>query len=385
MTRSRRRVHLVIYGLAFALAALAVPVLSMVGVQALLDSRDGEVIDPVLDPTAPGYQALVSPSPTMVVVHNDPDGRLVGVAVLGLAGDSEDATGGSVMLLPPSTIVSMPDLGDLTLEYVQHVNGTESTHHLTEWVLGMGSYEMAEITDGGWADLVAPVGSITVTNPDEVTASDGTQFPVGQLNLAPEQVGPYLSALDPGENPLNRLLRQELVWSAWLRALGEQPDAAFGGEQDRGLARFAPAIANGVRRIEVLPIAGAVEPGDPDGTLLFTPDDDAIAELIPEIIPFPAGARPGQRPLVRLLDGSERADLLPVATRQVAIAGGQVVMLGNADEFGRSNTVVRFAEPELEAFARAVAAELGVGTLESIEHIDDNAELVIVLGTDYQG
>jgi hypothetical protein len=127
------------------------------------------------------------------------------------------------------------------------------------------------------------------------------------------------------------------------------------------------------------------DPSEVGGAVLFDPDDEAIAELVPEIVTFPSGARPGERPLVRVLDGSARSELLPAAVRQVAIAGGQVVMIGNADEFGHAETTIRYADPAVEAFVWSVAEELGVGNVELIDHIDDNAELVIVLGSDYTG
>ncbi|MFP3906741.1 MAG: LCP family protein [Acidimicrobiales bacterium] len=379
--------HLVVYGVSFALAVIAIPVLSIVGVQALLDSRDGEIIDPVLDPTRPGYQALVSPSPTLAVLHLDPDGSLVGVAMLALAGEDDDDAGGSALLMAPSTVASVPDLGDLTLEYIQSINGTESTWSLMEWVLGIGIDEVTEIGHDTWAEAVEPLGGLTITNPDALSAEDGElTFEAGEVTLAPEEVGPYLSVLAPGENPLNRVLRQELVWNAWLQALADEPDAArFAGEQDRGLARFAPTIAAGPHRVETLPVTteGVVpEPGEP---ALLLPDDDAIAELVPELVPFPAGARPGDRPLVRVLDGSARPELLPVVVRDVAIAGGQVVLIGNTDEFGVAETTIRYDDPELEGFARSVVETLGVGNVVEVDHIDDNAELVIVLGDDYTG
>ena len=384
---SRRRAHLIAYGVTFVVALLAIPILTIVGVQALLDSRDGEVIDPVLDPELPGYQALVSPSPTLAVVHTDPSGALVGASMLALAGEGDAAAGGSVLLVPPATLATVPDIGALTLEYVQNLNGTESTHSLMEWVLGIGIDDVVEMGHGTWADLVEPLGGLQLVNPDDLHGGDGSVvFPSGELELAPDDVGPYLSILEPGENPLNRVLRQELVWDAWLAALAEHPDdVAFSGEQDQGLARFVPAIAAGASRIETLPVtvdAAVPPPGEP---ILFHPDDEAIAALVPEIVPFPAGARPGERPLVRVLDGSARAELIPTAVRQVAVAGGQVVMIGNTDEFGVATTEIRFAAAELEPFATSVADTLGVGIVERVEHIDDNAELVIVLGEDYQG
>jgi hypothetical protein len=380
---SRRNVHLVIYAALLSVAVIAVPILSYVGVRTLLDSRDGEVIDPILDPALPGYQALVSPSPTLAVLHTSDDGSLVGVAVLALSG--EDVDGGSVLLVPPATIAAVPEFGDLTLEYVQSLNGTDTTFSLIEWILGLGIDDVVVLGHGTWAELVEPLGGLTLTNPDDLTGPDGAvRFPAGTLALAPDEVGPFLETLEAGENPLNRLLRQELVWSAWLKALADDPDAGrFGGEQDRGLARFVPTISAGQRRIVQLPVtAPPTEPGAAD-PVVFVPDDEAIAELIPQVVPFPAGARPGDRPLVRVLDGSGRQAVIAPAVRQVAVGGGQVVMIGNADAFGVAETQLLVADEALVPFARSVAEALGVGSVQVVDYIDENAELIVVLGDDY--
>jgi hypothetical protein len=381
---SRRALHLVVYGALFALAVLTVPVLSVIGVRTLLDSRDGEVLNPVLDPAMPGYQALVSPSPTLAVLHLDPDGALVGVAVLALAG--EDTDGGSVLLIPPRTLASVPQFGDFTLEYIQDLNGTDNTRSLVEFVLGLGLDDVVEVTDSDWAELVEPLGGIVVVNPDGLTSPDGSLvFPAGELTLEPDQVGPFLSILEPTENPLNRVLRQELVWGALLDALQADPSAVrLAGEQDRGLARFLPAIATGTSRLETLPIEPPATVTAPGETSAFVPDAASIAGLIPQLVPFPAGARPGDRPLVRVLDGSGRQSVIPSAVRHVAVAGGQVVMIGNTDEFGVTDTQVLVADDAFDGFAGSVADALGVGSVQRVDYIDENAEVIVVLGADYR-
>lgn len=376
-------VHVVIYGLLLALATIAVPVLSLVGVNALLDSRDGEVIDPVLDPTEPGYQALVSPSPTLLVVHTDPEGALVGVAVLALAG--EDAPGGSVLLVPPSTLASVPDFGDLTLEYVQPLNGTDTTRSLTEWILGIGLDDVVELDRDSWTELLGPIGGVTITNPDELRNPDGSvRFAPGELTLRPDDVAPYLEHLGEGENPLNRVLRHELVWSALLEAVADHPGTlTFPGEADRGLARFIPALARGTNRIDTLPVTLAPDGPSTGASVVLLPDDHEIATLIPRLVPFPAGARPGDRPLTRLLDGSGRPDVVNSAVRQVAIGGGQVVMIGNSDTFDVEETQLLYSDEAVASVAESVAVELGVGSVQRVDYIDESAELIIILGSDY--
>src|SRR5690606_12450657 len=191
-------------------AALAVPVLAVVGARTLLDSRDGAVIDPVVDPALPGYQALIAPSPTLGVVHLDDDGLLVGVAVLALAGGGEGASGGSVLLVPPRTLVDVPEFGEFTIEYIQALNGSESALSFVEYVLALGVDELVELRHDDWANLVAPPGGLTVSNPDSISGPAGeVRFAAGELELAPDELGEFLAVVEPGESPLNSLLRQE--------------------------------------------------------------------------------------------------------------------------------------------------------------------------------
>lgn len=373
-------VHRIVYGVLLGLATIALPVLVYSGVRALLDSRDGEVIDPVLDPALPGYRALVAPSPTLLAVHTDPSGELVGVALLAMAG--EDTVGGASLLIPPATVASIPDLGDFTLRFIQAENGIESTHSLAEWILGIGIDEVAELDHDLWSQLIEPLGGLTLVNPDSLSGPDGLVFEAGEITLAPDEVGPYLAWLGPDENPLNRLLRQELVWRAWFEALRDAPDAAeFPGEQDRGLARFVPAIAAGSPRLMALPVMPVeIADGDPQ----FLPDDDAIAALVPEVVPFPAGARPGERPLVRLLDASGRSEVLAPAARQVALGGGQVVIIGNAEEFGAETTEVLISDEDFRPVAESVLEQLGVGSVQVIDYIEESVDVIVLIGLDYQ-
>lgn len=373
-------VHRIVYGVLLGLATIALPVLVYSGVRALLDSRDGEVIDPVLDPALPGYRALVAPSPTLLAVHTDPSGELVGVALLAMAG--EDTVGGASLLIPPATVASIPDLGDFTLRFIQAENGIESTHSLAEWILGIGIDEVAELDHDLWSQLIEPLGGLTLVNPDSLSGPDGLVFEAGEITLAPDEVGPYLAWLGPDENPLNRLLRQELVWRAWFEALRDAPDAAeFPGEQDRGLARFVPAIAAGSPRLMALPVMPVeIADGDPQ----FLPDDDAIAALVSEVVPFPAGARPGERPLVRLLDASGRSEVLAPAARQVALGGGQVVIIGNAEEFGAETTEVLISDEDFRPVAESVLEQLGVGSVQVIDYIEESVDVIVLIGLDYQ-
>src|SRR3954454_2263975 len=74
------------------LLVAAVPTLGWVGVKLIRDSKAGKLVTRVSDPRAPGYEAIVAPTPTALLVHRDAAGALVGLTFLALGGS---AGGGS--------------------------------------------------------------------------------------------------------------------------------------------------------------------------------------------------------------------------------------------------------------------------------------------------
>ena len=65
------------------------------------------------------------------------------------------------------------------------------------------------------------------------------RFPAGPIALQPAQVGPYLAALNPGENELNRLNRNQLFWQAWLKQIAASTAAdVIPGETGSGIGLF---------------------------------------------------------------------------------------------------------------------------------------------------
>ena len=61
-------------------AIVAIPVLALMGKDAALETTAGKVVGVVTDPEAPGYQVLVEPTPTLMLVQTD--GGRVGLCQL---------------------------------------------------------------------------------------------------------------------------------------------------------------------------------------------------------------------------------------------------------------------------------------------------------------
>jgi hypothetical protein len=344
-------------------------VLAVAGWRVVRDSTVGQRIDPTTDPAAPGFEGFVEPSPTTLVVHRGPDG-LASMALLALfSGDA----GGSILVVPPGTVVD--PFGDArTLDERVAADGAASVKGAVEAVLGIGIDEVVEVDDARWADLVGPVAPIPVTNPDP--AGD---FDAGPLQLEAAEVGPFLAARAPTESDLNRMVRHQLLWEAWIAgvARSRSPDPVP-GERDAGLGRFARGLAAGPVQVATLPVT------EQDGDR-FVPDFAAAQRLVGTMVPFPVAAQPGGRTRVRLLDGTGDPDTALAAAPLVVPAGAQIVLAGNDTSFDRTVTEVRYHHEDLRPAAEQLLAALGTGVAVADPRPTDTVDVTIVVGSDLAG
>jgi hypothetical protein len=342
-------------------------VLAVSGWRVVRDSTVGQRIDPTTDPAAPGFEGFVEPSPTTLVVHRDADG-LASLALLALfSGDA----GGTVLLVPPGTVVDPFGDDARTLEERAATDGAAGVKGAVEAVLGIGIDEVAEVDDARWADLVGPVAPIPVANPDP--AGD---FAPGSLQLEADQVGPFLAARTTTESDLNRMVRHQLLWEAWIAgvARSQAPDPVP-GERDAGLGRFVRGLAAGPVQVATLPVT------EQDGDR-FVPDFAAAQRLVGSMVPFPVAAEPGGRTRVRLLDGTGDPDAALAAAPLVVPAGAQIVLAGNDTSFGRAVTEVRYHHEDLRPAAEQLLAALGTGVTVADPRPTDTVDVTIVVGSD---
>ena len=310
------------------------PVLFTAGKNAVLQSTDGRVLGTVTDPAAPGYQAITEPTDTLLLVQTDAAGVPNGLTVLSLTGEAS----GGMIFIPMTTVLELPGFGNIPLDAAYERAGLEGLQKAVEGVLGVGMADVAVVGPDGWADLVAPLGTVEVANPDDVKVigPDGQKavlFPKGTITLTPDQVAPYLETLSPGENGVNRLVRHQAFWDAWLRKVGISNDPnVVPGESTSGLGHFVRALAADQVDMAPLPVTSASIPGS--DLAVYVPIPDQVTSLVARLVPFPIGAPPGARPRVRLLDGVGTLDHGLGAVANVVAAGGQVDQIGNADPFG---------------------------------------------------
>ncbi len=358
------------FAAALGAALLVGGALTFVGVQTLRDSSTGRRVASV-DPSEPGFEGILETTPTLLVVHQH-DGALVSAALLALANDD---AGGSVILLPPS--VKVGDGADAaTLAVTYAFGGTpEVMRGAGEAVAGVGVEDIVVVDDARWADLLRPVGSITIENPDDVPG-----FPVGTVSLGADQVGAWLEAHSSNEGELAQVYRQQLFWEAWIKAVAASSDpAVVPGELDSGLGRFVRGLAHGRLQVTTVPVTDVV---DEAGNHVFPDDRAALERVITDLVPFPTGTELAPRTRVRLLDGTGDQQHVRQVAPTVVASTSTIVVVGNADAFDYGTTEIRYHQPGQRAAAERLRAALGVGrVIEDIRPID-SFDVTIVLGTD---
>lgn len=369
------------YPIVIALVVLAIPTLLWFGKEAILDSTDGSLVTQVDDPAAPGYEAITVPTPTMLLAQVDSDGALGSATLLTLAG----STTGGVVSMPPDLVVA-DGASATSLGAAYESGGLAQLETLMETELNLAVAETRDVRADEWADLLAPVGALTVDNPDiiTITATDGTPATLarGQVQLAPGEVGSYLETRKDGESDLNRMTRQQRVWAAWLQAIaaaGETP-GVVPGEVETGLGRFVRELAVTQVEMTTLPLSQVPLPGTTAS--VFSPVVEEIVPLVARLVPFPIGPTPGSRLRVRLLDGTGTLQNGLPAAYDLVVGGAEIPMVGNAAAFDRPTTQFIFSDESRRAEVEGLRDALGVGELITTAEVNDAIDVTVILGAD---
>jgi polyisoprenyl-teichoic acid--peptidoglycan teichoic acid transferase len=384
--RRYRRVRAVAFLLTLVVLVAAIPVLAYLGIRTISDSNQGRVIEPETDASAPGFEAVVDPTPTLLLAHEDADGELAGLTVLALGLDDQ---GGDVLFIPVGTMVEIPSLGLDRLGVAFDRGGIELVRQSAENLLGISFTDAVRVDPDRWEELVEPVAPLRVVNPDpiEVVDEDGgveVAFPGGTVDVAADEVSDLLSLGSVGETQLARLVRHQAFWEAWLTAVGSAPtDDAVPGEVETGLGRFVRGLADGdvvYETLQVEPVSGS----EPGGDEVYQADRDAVAAQISEIMPFAAAPEGGDRASVRILNGTGEPGLAQAVTSVLVPAGAEITVVGNADNFDYEETQVVFYDQAEEAVAERLRDALGAGEVVFSRVPNDAVDVTVVVGSDFE-
>ncbi len=405
---------------------VAVPLLVWLGWTVIVNSSDGTSVGGVIDRSAPGFQAFVDPTPTLLLVHGDAT-ALYSLALLtltdagvtdtgltnagsggaqtngsGVAASASDLAGSNlssadtasdgdgfvadsaVLLIAPETLTDAGLLSDLWV-----TAGTQGLLDAVADLLGTVPQEIQVVNDAGWQALVSATAPVVLENPDVLTAANGANagsevaFASGEIALSAAQVGSYLSWRNAGESPLAALFRQELFWQAWLSQVqtalrGATHGLVIPGETDRAMGRFVPAMVAG--RVRVLALPGFLGVGGAVQT-----DAEATKNLLREIVPFGVATAHEERPRVRVLNGTSDLSLTNAVARVLIRAGAEITVIGNAGELGVSNTQIAYHDAGLADQALLLQQALGVGMVVAQEAIDLELHITVIIGADMVG
>jgi hypothetical protein len=359
-----------------AVLILAIPILSVIGAKTVLNSRAGKVAERNLDPRAPGYLAIVEPTPTALVIQHDATGQPVSLTVLALGtGDA----GGSVLFIPLDTKLFTPALFVDRVRTAFKQNGDAALASVTGRLLGIGFDKVVPVGDAEWAQLVAPVSPLHIDNPVAMTLGEAT-LPQGPIDLPADEVAGYLAAQVEGQDDLDRLQRQQLVWQAWLNAIAEAGTATV-PVTTNGLGPFISTLAAGPASMATLDVVPSAEPAK-DGTPTFDPQLGGILEQVSDAVPAPISPGLDGRFSTKLLNGWSGEPIPDALVKRLVRIGAQVDALGNANRFGAKQTRIVYRSAKMKPKAEAVRATLGGGKIIFDAETNDPSDVVIVLGHD---
>ncbi len=350
------------------------------GTKAVLDSTDGTVVEVVSDPDAPGYQAFAAPTPTMLSLHID-DGELVGVTVLART----LLEGGGQLVLVSSDLAADGASGP-TLADVYADEGHAGVERSVGTLFGFGFLETLEIDTVSFGRLLELAEPIAFNLLDDLisTDADGTEVWLerGGILLDGETAADVYRWRNPGEVDANRNERQADLWESWLASIAAADDLiAATLPFDDGLSPYLRALATGQSDIQLLPAV----PSDAGSAPTYVLDDNAtawLAEVADRMVPLPIPAPGVDVATVRLLDGiGDHA--LAAEVRGVVARLSELVIVGNAAEFGLATTTVSYHDEANAPLAEALAAQLGAEVAADLRP-DEPVDLTVTIGTDWE-
>jgi len=365
-----------------ALALVAV-VLVWFGTRVILDSSDGRMISAESDRTKVGFEAVVDKTPTALVLMTSEDGQLDSATLLALT--SEGA--GGVMAIPVETNVYIaPSPGlivPITLPALFAASGPDAARTSLGELLNLNFTDTVLLKASELQALVAPVAPLSLSNPSAVTVGGDEIFAKGSIDVSTEDIWSYLSARSENGSELDRALRQQSFWKAWLAAIDSSgADVSIPVETSNGIGRYLAALSRDQLTVDTLPVTDL--PGNEEVPVQYRLAPGLTgASVIAPIVPFPEGS-PGRRPRLKVLDGTGELSNAQGPATFLAAGGGQVDIIGNAMAFGADTTEIIYFDPAQLDAANRMRAVLGVGEVSESKQTNSALDITVTIGADYQ-
>ena len=360
---SRPRRSLPVRQLAVVIGAALVLLGLVLAGSAVLSGDDGEVTTPTTAAALTGERTS-----TLLLIRDDAGTLTAATVVVTAAGG-----GGVLLYVPPGTMLETPSLGLVPLRDAA-VGGDELARVTVENLLGVRFGAVASVDSARWTAAVGPAGTLTVRLPSAVERRTGgrteTIFSAGPAQIAPGAVADLLSL--PGGTDIQRMVRHQAFWDAWLGAIRSDPDAAPSGEgfDDVDLLSRGPVTHL------VLPVE-ALGGGDE----LYRVDNDRLDTVLPRALPQ-APAR-SSRTTVQVLNGTGQPGATAAVLPALVGAGARVALTGNADRFDYAETQVVFYDDAAGEAAQRLRDALGVGQVLRGRSGVGAVQITVVVGRDF--
>jgi LytR cell envelope-related transcriptional attenuator len=358
-------------------ASIAILAAALVLLAWVVYDRVASAPDTVADTPGAPPPAPVEPRPRTLVVHTDGE-SLVGITIAALDGSGQ---GGSLVFVPPGTMLEVPGATLQRLDQAASEGGPEAVRLALENLIGVPFAAMSVVTPQDWPELLAEQSILTVENPAALVRvlADGSSelvHPAGPIDLAPTEIPALLAGQSPGEDTLDRLVRHQRVWESVLAAK-RPPVPGDGGSPAEGddLAGLVGALAAGEVDYRILPV-GLIDPA----AELYALDETEAASVLDAIAPERHGGAEADR--VQLLNGVGTPGLAGAVASILVPEGLSVPLTDNAERFGYATTQIVYYRPEASATAAQVRELLGVGEVVRSRSVLDAVDVTVVIGED---
>ncbi len=341
------------------------------GIDTILASNDGEVIDAQSDPASPRFRLIVEPTETGAVAFTD-GSALISVAVLLPAGEA----GGTWIVMPPDAIG--PDGATLAATYSESERELFST---VESMIGVGLTHTSVLNPDATAALVDPVAPIEIVLADPLSTSETAVFGSGATTVAARDFSSVLGWLNAGESTGNRLTRQQDLITTWFDAMQPGASGQVGEVEPAEVRSLIESLAAGPVVVEPPPISGTAPVSTGEGFII---DEAALGARVRQLVPFALPAATVELPRALVLNGvSNDLDLTTGAARRVAAAGAHVTAIGNADNFLQEQSVILHSAPTMAEAASVLADALGVDRVDLDANASRAFDVIVVIGQDW--
>ena len=384
------------FSLLTVLSLVGLGVLGVQGYDAARKIKGGGTATIVTDPAAPGFVAAVDATPVHLVAVTDASDALSALVVF----VPDPAGGAGTVVWSLGELVVDEDGTKASLADIYKNQGFDAARAAFEKVLGFGATDALIAAP---RDLMAAAGpgSVEVRNPDPVTVEVKgkrvEKFKAGTIELAPDELADYLTIRGAGELPENRSTRSGALFTALIARLADSGSTPGSSSSTSGgsvsTTSAAPSAGNGGPDLAtILTAMGATTPDfivlpterqSFKGSYLYSPDTAAITDQLAGVVQFPISSYPGQRPRVRVLNGTSDTSMANAAAPDLAKAGGEVLLIGNATALDVATTTVVYSNDAFKDVADRIADAVGV-TAQRTEDLSDAADIDVVLGADYQ-